>query len=91
MLRNSRLCSRSMVVSSAGWGSVPTSRRFGFFGERSYPPLASVSVSYVGCSADDKLAPQATHARRPGLYTKHGLALSFLVEPAFALGGRPGS
>jgi hypothetical protein len=54
------------------------------------PGWKGFSPGGIPCSPDAKLEPQATHTMRPGLYTKHGLALSFIIAPAYALGGRTG-
>jgi hypothetical protein len=42
----------------------------------------------IQCSPNG-LLPEATHTTRPGTYTKHGLGLSFIIAPAYALGRRP--
>ncbi len=42
----------------------------------------------IPCSADSRLQPESTHTRRKGTFTKHGLGLSFIIAPAYALGRR---
>jgi len=42
----------------------------------------------IPCSPDSRLEPDTTHTLRRGTFTKHGLGLSFLIAPAYALGGR---
>jgi hypothetical protein len=40
------------------------------------------------CSGAPILKPQSTTTTQPGVYTKHGLALSFLIAPVYFMGGR---
>jgi hypothetical protein len=42
----------------------------------------------IPCPGLGFLGPERTHAKVPGIYTKHGLGLSFLIVPAYALGKR---
>ncbi|MEI7555725.1 hypothetical protein [Candidatus Chlorohelix sp.] len=44
----------------------------------------------IPCSGLETLNPQNTTAKRAGIYTKHGLGLSFIIAPAYALGKRLG-
>jgi hypothetical protein len=52
------------------------------------PGWKGFSPPGIPCSPGDLLQPEATHTQRPGTFTKHGLGLSFIIAPAYALGRR---
>ena len=52
------------------------------------PGWKGFSPPGVPCSPSDLLGPEPTHTQRPGTYTKHGLGLSFIIAPAYAMGRR---
>ncbi len=58
---------------------------------RFYPPRPLPPGWRGWTAAPDPLPPHPTHARRPGLYSKHGLGLALLVLLPFAVLGRLGA
>ncbi len=62
-----------------------------------YPTCAEYQAGWQGftppgipCTTNAILKPELTKTSRAGIYTKHGLGLSAIILPAYALGGRLG-
>jgi hypothetical protein len=72
----------NQYVEKAWLEYYPTCAEFRAPGWKGFSPVG------IPCVRDDLLPPQATHTQRPGTYTKHGLGLSFIIAPAYALGRR---